>query len=294
MGEGTGPVWRCRDRVIRLGARPLVMGILNVTPDSFSDGGRYLATDAAIQRGLEMAAEGADILDIGGESTRPGAAPVPADEELDRVRPVMAGLCNALPSAGRPLLSVDTRKAVVAEAALAAGADILNDVTALRGDPAMVEVARRYGAGVVLMHMQGDPESMQLDPRYRDVSVEVCEWLRARVAALVEQGLAVETLAVDPGIGFGKTVEHNLCLLARIGDLAALGRPVVVGLSRKRFLGTLTGKPVEGRVAGSLAGLVYACLRGAHVMRVHDVGASVDALRVLEAMRREESRACSG
>ena len=197
MGEGTGPVWRCRDRVIRLGARPLVMGILNVTPDSFSDGGRYLATDAAIQRGLEMAAEGADILDIGGESTRPGAAPVPADEELDRVRPVMAGLCNALPSAGRPLLSVDTRKAVVAEAALAAGADILNDVTALRGDPAMVEVARRYGAGVVLMHMQGDPESMQLDPRYRDVSVEVCEWLRARVAALVEQGLAVETLASD-------------------------------------------------------------------------------------------------
>lgn len=288
MGAVTGPVWRCRDRVIRFGARPMVMGILNVTPDSFSDGGRYAAADAAIRRGLEMASQGADILDVGGESTRPGARPVPADEELERVRPVIEGLCRVLPAGGRPLLSVDTRKAVVAEAALMAGADIVNDVTALGGDPAMAGVVGRYGAGAVLMHMRGDPETMQVDPRYGDVAAEVRDWLCARIDSLVAQGVAWETLAVDPGIGFGKTAEHNLRLLARLGDLTAVGRPVVVGLSRKRFLGTLTGRTVEERLAGSIAGLTYACGRGANVVRVHDVAESVDAVRVLEALRREE------
>lgn len=266
----------------------MVMGILNVTPDSFSDGGRYAAADEAVRRGLEMAAEGADILDVGGESTRPGAEPVPAGEELARVRPVIEGLCRVLPAGGRPLLSVDTRKAVVAEAALEAGADIVNDVTALGGDPAMAGVVCRYGAGAVLMHMKGEPATMQVDPRYGDVAGEVRDWLRARIDALVAQGVAWETLAVDPGIGFGKAAEHNLRLLARLGDLTALGRPVVVGLSRKRFLGTLTGRPVGERLAGSIAGLAYACGRGADVFRVHDVADSVDAVRVLEALRREE------
>ncbi len=270
------------------------MGILNVTPDSFSDGGRHAGVEAAVRRGLEIAAEGADILDVGGESTRPGAEPVPVGEELARVAPVVEALCRELRGAEWPLLSVDTRKAEVAERALAAGARIINDVTALGGDPDMPGVARRYGAGVVLMHMRGDPATMQADPRYGDVVAEVGTWLRERVSALTGQGLGEDTLAVDPGIGFGKTTEHNLQLLAGLGALAEVGRPVVAGLSRKRFLGMVTGQPVEGRLAGSVAGLVYAFLRGAHILRVHDVRASVDAARLLSALRREERAAWNG
>lgn len=294
MDPREGPIWRCRDRTICTGERPVIMGILNVTPDSFSDGGRYSGVEAAVRRGLEMAAEGADIIDIGGESTRPGAEPVPADQERFRVIPVVEALCRELKGAERPLLSVDTRKAEVAGLALEAGVHIVNDITALGGDPAMPEVVRRHGAGAVLMHMRGEPTTMQADPEYQDVASDVGKWIRERVADLTRRGLALEALAVDPGIGFGKTAEHNLQLLARLGELAACGRPVVVGLSRKRFLGKVTGQSVEGRLAGSVAGLVYAFLRGAHILRVHDVGASVDAARLVAALRQEERAAWNG
>ncbi len=270
------------------------MGIVNVTPDSFSDGGHYTDAGAAIRHGIEMAAEGADIIDVGGESTRPGAVPVSFDEEMSRVVPVIEALCREFRGAGGPLISVDTRKAGVAERALAVGAHIVNDVTALAGDPEMPAVARRNGAGVVLMHMKGDPATMQVAPSYEDVVVEVREWLEARVAELVGQGLDERTMSVDPGIGFGKTVEHNLRLLARLEELAVRGRPLVVGLSRKGFIGKVTGQTVEHRLAGSVAGLVYAAMRGAHVVRVHDVKASVDAARLLEAVRKEETTEWNG
>jgi dihydropteroate synthase len=270
------------------------MGILNVTPDSFSDGGRYADTGAALRRGMEMAEEGADLIDVGGESTRPGSVPVPVEEELARVVPVIEGLGREFRTGGGPLISVDTRKAEVAERALAAGAHVVNDVTALAGDAGMPGVVRRYGAGVVLMHMRGEPATMQDDPQYADVVKEVGSWLESRIGALVEQGLEERTLAVDPGIGFGKTAEHNLRILARLEGVAVRGRPLVVGLSRKRFLGKVTGQSVEQRLAGSVAGLVYAAMRGAQVVRVHDVRASVDAVRFLEAVRREETVAWSG
>ena len=263
------------------------MGILNVTPDSFSDGGRYRLTEAAVRRGLELAVEGAAIIDVGGESTRPGALPVTVEEELDRVIPVIEALAGALAAgAGEPpLISVDTRKAPVAERALQAGAAIVNDVTALAGDPAMAEVVRRAGAGAVLMHMRGEPGTMQQNPVYDDVAAEVAGFLGERVKALVAAGLNPATLAVDPGIGFGKTVEHNLQLVARLDRLAALERPIVIGLSRKHFVGKLTGQGINGRLAGSLAGLTVAVWRGAHVVRVHDVRESVEAVRVAMALR---------
>lgn len=279
-------VWRCRDQVLRVGVRPLVMGILNVTPDSFSDGGRYAEPDVAVKRGLAMAAEGADILDVGGESTRPGAREVPASEEIRRVVPVIRALAAALP-AGGPVVSVDTRKAEVAEAAVEAGASIINDVTALEGDPAMAGVARRTGAGVVLMHMRGEPATMQQDPRYGDVVAEVGDYLSARVKSLVGAGHDEETLALDPGIGFGKTVAHNVALVARLERLAGLGRPVVLGVSRKRFVGAITGQGVDGRLAGSLACAVWAAAHGAGVWRVHEVKASVEAARMVAALNRE-------
>jgi dihydropteroate synthase len=280
-------VWRCRDRDLALGGTPRVMGILNVTPDSFSDGGRYRRTEAAVVRGLEMAGEGAALIDVGGESTRPGAVPVTLEEELERVIPVIEALARALAAAPGepPLISVDTRKAPVADRALKAGAVIVNDVTALAGDPAMAGVVRQYGAGAVLMHMRGEPGTMQENPVYGDVATEVAGLLGERLKALTAAGLEAATLAVDPGIGFGKTVEHNLQLVARLDRLAALGRPVVIGLSRKRFLGKLTGRDISERMAGSLAGLTVAVWRGAHVVRVHDVRESTDAVRVAMALR---------
>ena len=287
-------LWRCRDRVLTLGSRPLIMGILNVTPDSFSDGGKYRLADTAIRHGVAMAQAGADIIDVGGESTRPGAAGVSVEEELARVLPAIEGLRAEFGRAApAPLISVDTRKAAVATRALDAGAAIVNDVSAFTDDPAMADVARQAGAGVVLMHMRGDPATMQLDPAYADVAADVAGYLAGRVSDLCRQGLDRETLAVDPGIGFGKTVEHNLRLLARLDRLAAIGRPVVVGLSRKRFLGMLTGREATDRLAGSLAGLVLATVKGAHVVRVHDVAESVDAARVVAAWR-QESGECHG
>ncbi len=280
-------VWHCRERTLTLGGCPRLMGILNVTPDSFSDGGRFQQIDAAVRHGLDMARDGAAIIDVGGESTRPGSSAVAVEEELARVVPVVEALARAFADwAGEPpLISIDTRKAVVADCALAAGAAIVNDVTALAGDPAMPEVVRRHGAGAVLMHMRGDPATMQQSPAYGDAATEIAQYLRDRVAALEHAGLAPAALAVDPGIGFGKTLDHNLQLVARLDRLAALGRPVVIGLSRKGFLGKLTDRDVGDRLAGSLAGLAVAVWGGAHVLRVHDVRESRDAVRVVTALR---------
>jgi dihydropteroate synthase len=252
------------------------MGIVNVTPDSFSDGGRYLDAAAAIAHGRELLDEGADILDVGGESTRPGAAAVGPEEETARVVPVIEAL-----AAEGARMSVDTSKAEVAAAALAAGAEIVNDVTAL-GDPAMAPVCAEAGCGLILMHMKGTPRTMQEDPRYEDVSAEVGEYLGERLEAATAAGVDPERVWLDPGIGFGKTVEHNLELLARIDRIAELGRPVVVGTSRKNFIGVVTGREVGERIGGSIATNVLALAGGAAVLRVHDVAATVDAVRVAE------------
>lgn len=258
--------------------RCLVMGVLNVTPDSFSDGGRWLDPAAAIARGRALLAEGADLLDVGAESTRPGAAPVGAAEQVRRLAPVIEGL------AGAPL-AVDTASAEVAADALARGACVVNDITAL-GDPAMAGVVARAGAGLVLMHMRGTPRTMQDDPRYDDVIAEVRDHLAQRLAVAAAAGIAPEQVALDPGLGFGKTVAHNVALLAATRALAALGRPVLVGASRKSFLGRLTGEAdPERRLEASLAAAVVAALDGARIVRVHDVAATVRALAVADAVR---------
>lgn len=254
------------------------MGIVNVTPDSFSDGGLFLDPEAAIEHGLQLAAEGADVLDVGGESTRPGAAEVEAEEEIARVAPVI----EALAEAGHRV-SIDTSKAVVAERAVAAGATIVNDVTAL-GDPEMAGVVSASGAGLVLMHMKGTPRTMQDDPTYGDVVSEVRDFLAERLAQATAAGVAEERVWIDPGIGFGKTVSHNLELIERLDELRSLGRPVVLGASRKTFLGKLTDREVEDRVPASLAVAVLGVARGANVLRVHDVAATKDAVTIAEAV----------
>jgi dihydropteroate synthase len=257
------------------------MGVVNVTPDSFSDGGLYLDPAAAVAHGLELAREGAAILDVGGESTRPGAEPVGAEEELRRVVPVIEGLRAAAVPAQ---ISIDTSKAVVAAAALEAGATLINDVTALRADPAMAALVADTGADCCLMHMLGEPRTMQRDPRYEDVVSEVKAFLEERMAYAIGAGVGEERILLDPGIGFGKTAEHNLELLARLGEIVALGRPVVVGTSRKSFLGRLTrGRGTGERLAGTIATNVLAYERGASVFRVHDVAAVHDALAVAAA-----------
>jgi dihydropteroate synthase len=260
---------------------PIVMGVVNVTPDSFSDGGAWLDPRAAIAHGRELAAQGAAILDVGGESTRPGAAPVAAAEELRRVVPVLEGL------AGVPArLSIDTSKAAVAAAAIDAGATIVNDVTALRGDRAMAALVAQRGCDVCLMHMLGEPRTMQRAPRYGDVVEDVRAFLERRLEVAVEAGIAEQRIWLDPGIGFGKTVDHNLELLARLDEIVALGRPVVVGTSRKSFLGTIAGRDAGGRVPGTIATNVLALARGARVFRVHDVAQARDALLVAAATLR--------
>jgi dihydropteroate synthase len=258
-----------------------LMGVVNVTPDSFSDGGRYLDPDRAISHGLELAGEGAAILDIGGESTRPGALPVEAEEELRRVLPVVEGL---LVAGAEAQISVDTSKSAVASRALAAGATFINDVTALRGDPEMVSLVASSGADVCLMHMLGEPRTMQEDPRYEDVVSEVKAFLEDRLQYAVQRGVDEDRILLDPGIGFGKTLEHNLELLARVDELVALGRPVVIGASRKSFIGRITGRrdPAD-RVAGTVAVNVLAYERGARVFRVHEVAPSRDALGIAAA-----------
>jgi dihydropteroate synthase len=263
-----------------LGRRTLIMGIVNVTPDSFSDGGAFLDPAAAVEHGLRLAAEGADILDVGGESTRPGAAPVPLEEELRRVVPVVRGLAArcAVP------VSVDTTKAAVARAALAEGAAIVNDVSALRFDPALGPVVAAAGAALVLMHMRGEPRTMQQGPRYDDLLGEVRAELAAALARAAAAGVDPARTIVDPGIGFGKSLAHNLELLERLGELEVLGRPVLVGPSRKSFIGGITGAPPAERVEGTIAACCLAAARGAHAVRVHDVAAVHRALTVADAI----------
>ena len=256
-----------------------LMGVVNVTPDSFSDGGRFLDPEAAIAHGLRLAEEGADLLDVGGESTRPGAEPVGAEEEAARVVPVVEGLR----AAGTVPVSIDTSKAQVARAAVAAGASYVNDVTAFRGDPELAGLVAERGLECCLMHMLGEPRTMQDDPRYDDVVSEVKAFLEERLRFAVQSGIAEERVHLDPGIGFGKTLEHNLELLRRLDEIVALGRPVVVGTSRKSFLGKLTGRAEAERVPGTIATNVLAYLRGAQVFRVHDVAPVLDALAVTAA-----------
>ena len=255
------------------------MGILNVTPDSFSDGGRLATVADAVAAGLAQVAAGADIIDVGGESTRPGAAPVPVEEELRRVVPVVAGLRGATPA----LVSVDTSEPRVMAAAVAAGADLINDVRALRR-PGALATAAGLGVPVVLMHMQGEPGTMQREPAYGDVVAEVRAFLAERIAACITAGLPRDSLIIDPGFGFGKTVAHNLALLRSLDRLVATGQPVLAGLSRKSLVGHLTGAPVADRLGGSIALGLLARARGAHLLRVHDVGPTVQALAVTAAV----------
>ncbi|HEX9300535.1 MAG TPA: dihydropteroate synthase [Actinomycetota bacterium] len=277
-------VWRCRDEVFALGHRTLVMGIVNVTPDSFSDGAMFASAEDAVAHGARLVDEGADLVDVGGESTRPGSDPVDVDEELRRVVPVIEGIAKARP--GTPV-SVDTRKPEVAMVALDAGACVVNDVTAGR-DRRLLETVSRTGAGLVLMHMLGEPKTMQDDPRYDDVVAEVHEFLRERIEAAVFAGIREGRICIDPGIGFGKTVDHNLALLRAVPALRLLGAAVMVGASRKGFIGTLTGvDDPASRLEGSLAVAVLAAAHGADLVRVHDVQATVRALKVADAIIRD-------
>jgi len=275
--------WRCREHVLDLGARTLVMGIVNVTPDSFSDGGLFADREAGVAQAARLVDEGADIVDVGGESTRPGADPISIEEELSRVTPVIEGIRSARPDA---LISVDTRRAVVAGAAVDAGASIVNDVSA-GGDPEMFPVVAGSDAAMILMHMLGSPKTMQDAPRYEDVVAEVSEFLRERLEAAMFAGIGADRLAIDPGIGFGKDLGHNLALLRALPSLSGLGAPLVVGASRKRFLGVLTGldEPRE-RVEGSVAAATWCAANGADVVRVHDVEPTVRALAVTDAIVR--------
>jgi dihydropteroate synthase len=263
--------------------RPLVMGIVNVTPDSFSDGGDHLAPERAVERGLEMRSAGADILDVGGESTRPGAAPVEIAEELERVLPVVEGLAKA-----GACVSIDTRHAEVMRQAAGVGAAIINDVTALTGEPGALDAAAALGLPVVLMHMQGEPQTMQANPQYVDVVEEVLAYLKERVAACEAAGIAGDKIAVDPGIGFGKTLEHNLALIRHLDRLGETGCPVLLGASRKSFIGKLGGGAApKDRLGGSVAAALEGARRGADILRVHDVAETVQALALWRAM--EES-----
>ncbi len=271
----------CNGRPLDL-SHPRVMGILNVTPDSFSDGGRFLALEAALDQARAMAAAGAAVIDVGGESTRPGAAPVSEAEELERVIPVIEVLHREIDLP----ISVDTSKPAVMREAVRAGAGLINDVNALRA-PGALETAAEAGVPVCLMHMQGEPRTMQQNPSYRDVVAEVRDFLAQRIAACEAAGIPAERLLVDPGFGFGKTLDHNLTLLRRLQELTRLGPPLLVGLSRKSMLGTLTGRPVGQRQAASVAAAVLAAERGAAIIRVHDVAETVDALAVTRAVMEE-------
>ncbi|MGE5199251.1 MAG: dihydropteroate synthase [Rhodospirillaceae bacterium] len=270
----------CRDTVLDL-AEPRVMGVLNVTPDSFSDGGRYLDVEAAVERGLAMVAEGAVIVDVGGESTRPGASAVSSADELERVIPVIERLAARISVP----ISVDTSKPEVMSAAIAAGASVVNDVRALREPGALAAVAST-GAAVCLMHMQGEPRTMQAAPAYGDVVADVRGFLAARTEACLGAGLARERICIDPGIGFGKTPGHNLALLRALDRLGPPDIPVLVGVSRKSLVGIITGRPPERRLAGSLAFAALAAAGGAAIIRVHDVAETVDAVKVASALRR--------
>ncbi len=272
----------CNGKILDLG-KPCVMGILNVTPDSFSDGGKFLQADAAVHQALQMVEEGAAIVDVGGESTRPGAPAVSVQEELDRVIPVIDALTARLDIP----LSVDTSKPEVMAAAIGAGAGLINDVNALRTEGALQQAAQ-LKVPVCLMHMQGQPQTMQQAPHYASVVDEVKAFLEQRIAACLHQGIPEAHIFIDPGFGFGKTLDHNLQLLRQLRELCQLGRPLLVGLSRKSMLGTLTGRAPEQRVAASVAAAILAVERGASIVRVHDVAETVDALKIFDAVTREQ------
>jgi len=280
-GMTDGLVWRCRDHAFACGERTLIMGIVNVTPDSFSDGGRSYDPDDAVKHALEMVADGADILDVGGESTRPGADPVPADDEIRRVIPVIERLSVEVPEIP---LSIDTRKSEVARAAVAAGASIVNDISA-GGDPETFDLVKESGSGLVLMHMRGDPTTMQESPQYDDVVEDVRDYLAGRIGAAVAAGIQRQHLCVDPGIGFGKSVEHNLALLHDVATLHELRVPILVGVSRKRFLGELTGvqEPAE-RLEGTAGAVAWCAGAGVDIVRVHDVKEMTRVVRVVDAI----------
>jgi dihydropteroate synthase len=271
---------RCRDRLMELSGFPRIMGVLNVTPDSFSDGGAYLSVDRAVERGREMAGEGAEIIDVGGESTRPGSAAVPYEVERDRVIPIL----RALAKKTEAILSVDTTKARIAREAIEAGVRIVNDTSALADDPEMADVVRDSGCAVVLMHRRGTPQTMQQAPAYDSLFDEVLEELSGRVKAAEDAGIPGDRILVDPGIGFGKRLEDNLALHRHLADLRNLGKPVVVGPSRKSFIGKVTGKDPGGRTFGTAATVAIAALCGANVIRVHDVKEMRDAIRVAAAV----------
>lgn len=280
-------MWQARGRDLDL-HRPRVMGVVNVTPDSFSDGGAFLDPARAVAHALSLAHDGADILDIGGESTRPGAPDVSEDEERRRVLPVVCGVRAALPDV---LISVDTRKAAVAADVLAAGADIINDVSGLSYDPAMAEVIARAGASAVLMHMRGTPATMLQETGYADLFAHVSDHLRWGLSRCVEVGIPLARVALDPGIGFAKDLNQNISLIAHLRKLLPLGRPLLLGVSRKRFIGALTGREVHDRAHGTAAALTACVLHGASILRVHDVSQAVDVIKVATAIRDAALRA---
>ena len=276
-----GTLWKIAGRTVDFSQHALIMGVLNVTPDSFSDGGQFFTTEKAIDQGKRMAAEGAQIIDVGGESTRPGAETVSAREEMARVLPVIEQLQAAVPA----FISIDTSKAEVARAALEAGASIINDVTGGRGDPEMMPLAAERGASFIIMHMQGTPQTMQTDPHYAGVVTEVADFFRQQYASALECGIDSMAIAFDPGIGFGKTVEHNLDLLSNLPRLRVHGRPIVVGVSRKSSLGKMIDSTqMSDRLAPTIAFTALLRERGANVLRVHDVKENAAALRVTERL----------
>ena len=271
--------WQLPTRMLHFSRRPLLTGIINVTPDSFSDGGKFFSVEAAVEQALRLADEGADLLDIGGESTRPYSDPVSTEDELGRITPVFETLANRVSIP----LSIDTNKSAVAKAALAAGAEIINDVTALTGDAAMLQLAAESAAGICAMHMQGTPQTMQDNPHYDDVVREVREYLRSRLEALVAAGIATERVCLDPGIGFGKTHQHNLTLMAHCDQLHELGRPLLVGHSRKGFLGKLLGDEQADRTSATVGAALSLAVQGVQVIRVHEVRGVREALLAFEA-----------
>jgi len=274
-------VLRCREGDLQLGARTLVMGVLNVTPDSFSDGGLFLETHRAIEHGLRMAEEGADIIDVGGESSRPGSDPLPLDAELERIIPVIEALTSRL----QIPLSVDTYKAQVAERAIEAGAQMINDISGLRFDPQMPAVAARFDTPLIIMHIKGTPKTMQQDPTYEDLMGEIIAYLREGIERAERvAGVDPHQVIVDPGIGFGKRVEDNLMILNRLDELNCLGRPLLIGTSRKSFIGAVLDREVDQRAIGTLATVAVSALKGAHIVRVHDVAPARQAVDMVDAI----------
>jgi dihydropteroate synthase len=284
FGQENPKVLKAKDFELAIGERTYVMGILNVTPDSFTDGGKYMEKEKAVDHALQMEDEGADMIDVGGESSRPGSDPVPQEEELKRIIPVIEGIAGRV----KIPISVDTRRANVAMEALQAGAAMVNDITGLRGDPGMVQVISESGASVVIMHMKGQPKDMQKNPTYDDLIGETYDYLQEGVETAEAGGIEPDRIVVDPGIGFGKTLQHNLEILRRLDELRGIGMPILTGPSRKSFIGTILDLPEYDRVEGTLAAVAASVFGGAHVVRVHDVKPAVRLTRMLDSILRNE------